>query len=119
MAVKDRQPEVRRVPSAHDPILGDVVGRLVRAYHPERVYLFGSAARGDAGPDSDYDILVVVADDSAPGQQDERMAYEALVGTGAAVDVLVYRASDFYGRLPLKASLPAAVVREGKLLYAA
>jgi predicted nucleotidyltransferase len=91
----------------------------VRAYRPERVYLFGSAARGDAGPDSDYDIVVVVADDSPPGRQDERMAYEALVGTGIAVDVLIYRGSDFYGRLPLRASLPATVVREGELLYAA
>jgi predicted nucleotidyltransferase len=119
MAVKDRQPAVRRVPSAHDPILGEVVGRLVRAYQPERVYLFGSAARGDAGPDSDYDIVVVVADDSPPSRLDEGAAYQALVGTGAAVDVLVYRASDFYGRLPLRASLPATVIREGKLLYAA
>jgi predicted nucleotidyltransferase len=116
---KNRQPAVRRVPSADDPILGDVVGRLVRACQPERVYLFGSAARGDAGPDSDYDIVVVVPDNSPPGQQDERTAYEALVGTGIAVDVLIYRASDFYGRLPLRASLPATVIREGKLLYAA
>lgn len=119
MAVKDRQPGVRRIPSIHDPVLGEVVGRLVRAYQPERIYLFGSAARGDAGPDSDYDIVVIIPDSSPPAQQDERLAYEALVGTGAAVDVLVYRASDFYGRLPLKASLPAAVIREGKLLYAA
>jgi hypothetical protein len=116
---KDTQPAVRRVPSADDPILRDVVGRLVRAYQPERVYLFGSAARGDAGLDSDYDILVVVADNSPPGQQDEGTAYEALVGRGAVVDVLVYRASDFCGRLPLRASLPNTVVREGKLLYAA
>jgi hypothetical protein len=35
------------------------------------------------------------------------------------VDLLIYRASDFEGRLPLKASLPAAVAREGRLLYAA
>jgi len=119
MAVKDRQPAVRKAPSAHDPILVDVVERLVRAYRPERVYLFGSAARGDAGPDSDYDVVVVVADNSPSSQLDEGTAYEALVGTGAAVDVLVYKASDFYGRLPLRASLPATVVREGKLLYAA
>jgi uncharacterized protein len=118
MVVKDRGPAVRRVPSATDPILGDVVGRLVRAYQPERVYLFGSAARGDAGPDSDYDIVVVVADNSLPSRLGEGAAYEAL-GTGAAVDVLVYKASDFYGRLPLRASLPATVIREGKLLYAA
>ena len=41
-----------------------MVRRLVDAYHPERVYLFGSVARGDAGPDSDYDLMVVVPDDA-------------------------------------------------------
>ena len=42
-----------------DPQLAAVVQRLIEAYAPERVYLFGSSARGDAGPDSDYDILLV------------------------------------------------------------
>ena len=42
------------------PDLAEIVRRIVAAYEPERVYLFGSYARGDAGPDSDYDILVVV-----------------------------------------------------------
>ncbi len=42
-----------------DPILIDIVRRLVEAYHPEHIYLFGSRARGEAGPDSDYDILVM------------------------------------------------------------
>lgn len=50
-------------------------------YQPERIYLFGSTARGDAGPDSDYDILIVVPDTAAPELQDERLAYEALAGT--------------------------------------
>jgi predicted nucleotidyltransferase len=47
-----------------DPILIDIVHRLVDAYRPERIYLFGSRARGEAGPDSDYDILVVIPDDA-------------------------------------------------------
>ena len=49
------QIETFRPPSADDPVLPEVVRRLVEAYHPLRIYLFGSAARGDAGPDSDYD----------------------------------------------------------------
>ncbi|NIQ85536.1 MAG: nucleotidyltransferase domain-containing protein, partial [Acidobacteria bacterium] len=49
-----------------DPLLADVVRRLVDAYAPERIYLFGSSARGEAGPDSDYDLLLIVPDDAAP-----------------------------------------------------
>ena len=49
--------------AASDPVLTEVVRRLVEAYSPERIYLFGSVARGEAGPDSDYDIMVIVPDD--------------------------------------------------------
>jgi hypothetical protein len=42
-----------------------------------------------------------------------------LWGAAAAADVLAWRKSEFDGRLHLKASLPSAVVREGKLAYAA
>jgi hypothetical protein len=58
MAVRERQPAVRRVPSAHDAILGDV------------------------GPDSDYDIMVIVADDSPPSQLDEGAAISGIGGYG-------------------------------------
>lgn len=47
-----------------DPTLREIVRRLADAYHPLQIYLFGSKARGPAGPDSDYDILVVVPDDA-------------------------------------------------------
>ena len=49
--------------------LNDIVSRLVEAYDPERIYLFGSHARGEAGPDSDYDLLVIVRDDAPPEQR--------------------------------------------------
>lgn len=102
-----------------DPVLGEAVRRLVDAYHPDRVYLFGSVARGDAGPDSDYDILIVVPDDSTPDQRGSRLAYQVMRGTGTAADVLVCTRAYFDARLHLQASLPATVVREGILLHAA
>ena len=105
--------------SIDSPILTDIVRRLVAAYQPERIYPFGSMARGDAGPDSDYDVLVVVADDAEPERSASRRGYEALVGTGYAADILVWRRSAFDVRLSLAASLPATVAREGRLLYAA
>ena len=105
-------------PSDLDPVLRDIVDRLVETYLPRRIYLFGSAGRGDATPDSDYDLMVLVPDDTPASFRDSGRAYRALWKLGAAVDVLVWRLSDFEGRLHLKASLPSAIEREGKLLYA-
>jgi uncharacterized protein len=102
-----------------DPDLAEIVRRLVEAYAPERVYLFGSRARGDDGPNSDYDIMLVVPDDASPERLRSRLAYERLWGTRGATDVLVWTRSSFDKRLHLKASLPATITREGKLLHAA
>lgn len=53
-----------------DQFLAEIVDRIIAAYQPERIYLFGSKARGDAGPDSDYDLLVVVPDDAPPERRE-------------------------------------------------
>jgi uncharacterized protein len=100
-----------------DLALERLITRLVEAFHPLRIYLFGSRARGDAGPDSDYDLMLVVADDAPPEQKRSRLAYEALRGVGAAADVLVTTRSWFDRMAPWKATLPATILREGKLLY--
>ncbi len=102
-----------------DPRLAEVVRILVEAYRPERMYLFGSRARGDAEPDSDYDLLLVVPDDAPSERTRSRLAYERLWETGTAADVLIWRHTAFESRLHLPASLPATVHREGKLLHAA
>ena len=104
--------------SIEDHALAEIVHRLVEVFHPERIYLFGSRARGEAGPDSDYDIMVVVPDSVPPECKSSRLAYEALWGTGAAADVLVWTREAFESRLHLQASLPSTVLSEGRLLYA-
>ena len=101
-----------------DQIIAEMVRRLKEAFQPERIYLFGSKARGESGPDSDYDLLVVVPDEAPPEQKRSRLAYQALRGTRTAADVLVWTREAFHSRLHLPASLPAIVAREGKLLYA-
>jgi excisionase family DNA binding protein len=107
-------------PLARDPVLADIVRRLVEGYDPERVYLFGSAARGEAGPDSDYDLMLVMPDDAEPKRMDARDAYsEYLWGTGVPVDVVIVSRSYFDSRSEVVASLPATVLREGVLLHAA
>ena len=81
--------------------------------------LFGSVARGEAGPDSDYDLLLIVPDGAPPELRRSRRAYEALRGTGVAADVVVWTHSAFERRRVARASLPATVVREGLLLHGA
>ena len=99
--------------------LARIIERLVEAYQPNHIYLFGSKARGDYGSDSDFDLMVVVPDDALPARKRSRLAYEVLRGTGTAADVLVWTRSAFKGRLHLVASLPVAIMRKGRLLYAA
>ena len=49
-----------------DPVLTEMVTRLRAVFEPERIYLFGSHARGDAKPESDYDLLMVLPSSPLP-----------------------------------------------------
>jgi predicted nucleotidyltransferase len=80
----------------------DLVARIVEAARPERIILFGSAARGEAGRHSDIDVLVVAPEGSHRGRTAEAV-YLALLGFGIAVDVVIYREA----------------LRDGRELYAA
>jgi predicted nucleotidyltransferase len=102
-----------------DKQLAEIVRRLITAYHPRAIYLFGSMARGDDDADSDYDLLIVVSDDAPAERRRSRLAYQALRGTGIAADVVVCTERYFDQRRQLKASLPGTVLREGRLLHAA
>ncbi len=101
-----------------DEAIVEITRRLVEACQPVRVYLFGSVARGDDGPDSDLDFLVVVPDDASEDVIRGKRLYRAVRGVPHPVDVIPWRRSDFEGRAAyVVASLPATVVREGRLLY--
>jgi predicted nucleotidyltransferase len=97
--------------------IAEITRRLVEYYHPERIYLFGSTARCDGGPDSDFDFCVVLPDDAPPSLYLPGV-HRALWDLGTAVDVVRWPASDFDRRAAhVKASLPATITREGKVLY--
>ena len=100
-----------------DEAISAITARLVDYYHPERIYLFGSEARGDAGPDSDLDFCVVLPDD-APKSMYGPGIYRELWDIGTAADIVRIPASDFERRAAhVKASLPASITREGKVLF--
>ncbi|MCP4594013.1 MAG: nucleotidyltransferase domain-containing protein [bacterium] len=107
------------LPPSDAAVLEEIVERLVRALDPQELYLFGSRARGDGEPDSDFDILIVLADSDLPGYTRDRLALRALRGLRVAVDVIVLTREEFDRKRAVVCSLPATVEREGKLLYAA
>lgn len=110
---------VTRTPDTLNPELAELVRRLVEAYRPLRIYLFGSRARGEATEESDYDLMVVVSDSASEDHRRSRLAYEVLWGAGTPADVLVTTEGHFQSRAHLRASLPATVLREGRLIYEA
>lgn len=80
--------------SGPDPgVIDEFVRRIVAVAHPERIIVFGSAARGQMGPDSDIDVIVVKT--GVPHRR--RLAqeiYMSLGGLGVAMDVIVATTED-------------------------
>jgi predicted nucleotidyltransferase len=89
-----------------DPILTRFRAALDAAYGPrlERAVLYGSRARGDAGPDSDYDIAVFLRDMPDRGAEMKRLAdmsTDILYDTGEFVHAMPHRAGAYNDRTPL------------------
>jgi predicted nucleotidyltransferase len=95
-----------------------LVQGIVDEVHPLRIILFGSAARGDMGPESDVDLLVVM-----PGGTHRRrtaqLLYRKIRGTGLAFDVLVATPDDLERYKDHVGLIYGTILREGKEVYAA
>jgi predicted nucleotidyltransferase len=68
--------------------LQEIIRRIVRVAQPERIILFGSAARGEIGPNSDVDLLVIKRGEFHQGHLTAEI-YMSLHGVGQAVDVIL------------------------------
>jgi predicted nucleotidyltransferase len=95
----------------------ELLSPVVSYFQPRRVILFGSHARGDAGPDSDFDLLVVVDDDTPPERFSWQARYEARRSFHRAVDILLCRESVFADKARLPATLAHTVANEGLVVY--
>ncbi|MBI4228035.1 MAG: nucleotidyltransferase domain-containing protein [Candidatus Omnitrophica bacterium] len=88
----------------------------LRAYQPERVILFGSAARGDADADSDLDVVIIkrtIASFVQRGVDAVRHVRPAL----APVDLLVYTPEEFQRMIEDENPFIERVLAEGRVLY--
>jgi predicted nucleotidyltransferase len=94
-----------------------MVGRIVRQFHPERIILFGSHARGEAGPESDVDLLVVMPVEGLKHKKQVEIRV-ALHDIRIPKDIIVTTPEDFAWRKDVVGTIEYPAVREGKVLYA-
>src|SRR2546430_17704511 len=97
-------------------LLEELVQRIVKAVYPLRIILFGSAARGEMGPDSDLDVLVVMPDGIHRWETAQLIRHH-LVGLGFAKDILVVTESDVERHRANPYLIIKPALDEGKELY--
>lgn len=95
----------------------ELLDPVVSYFRPQRVILFGSRARGGAGPDSDIDLVVVLDDDTPPEKLTAKAVAEARAGYHAPVDIIVCRASKLHSRARAIGSFAHQVLRDGIPVY--
>ena len=103
-------------PTVTPELIGEMTERIVRQFQPVQVILFGSHARGEARPDSDVDLLVVL-----PELADKRRAAveirRALRDLPVFKDIVVTTPDELARRGNLVGSLLRPALREGKVLF--
>ena len=99
-----------------DLIIDDVVQRLIGSFDPLKIILFGSRARGDANPDSDWDFLVVMPD-GTDRQAAAVGMLKRLADLPIAKDVVVTTPQDLDRRFDDVSSVLLPAMEEGKVLH--
>ena len=95
--------------------LDDIIGRVVEAAQPERIILFGSAARGDMGRNSDVDLLIVKKGENAWVVMGR--IYENLYGVDAAVDAVVVSPEELERYKESHSLVIKPALQEGRVVY--
>jgi predicted nucleotidyltransferase len=99
------------------PVPQSLLDSIVAELAPQRIILFGSAARGEAGPDSDLDLLVVLDDDVPLEKLGAKSVHAARRGYTEPVDIIPCRASVLRERAKAKGSFAHIVLRDGITVY--
>ena len=94
-----------------------LVSRIVKQFNPGRIILFGSHARGQAGPDSDVDLMVIMPVKGSKREKAVEIGV-ALHEIDLAKDVIVVRPDEFAWRKDVMGTIEWPAAREGKVLYA-
>lgn len=110
--------EERKRPAYLDrETLKEIIRRIVATAQPEKIILFGSAARGDMGPHSDVDLLIVK--EGANALDTTFQIYRNLYGVDAAVDAVVVSPRDVERYRESHALVIKPALKEGRVVYEA
>lgn len=104
-------------PDVETDLLREITTRLREGLRPVSLYLFGSRAEGLASDESDYDLMVVVADSNLPRYERAARARGLLSGIDASFDIIVLTLEEWRRQLKSGVSLANTVAEEGVLLY--
>jgi len=104
-------------PPVTSEVLEEVVRRVLTVGSPLKIVLFGSQARGGAGPASDLDILIVEESD-LPRYRRAARYLRALVGVFPAKDVVVWTPQEIEAWSRVPNAFVTTALREGTTLYA-
>jgi uncharacterized protein len=99
-----------------EKILNEATRRLVERFHPERIILFGSQARGTADNRSDADFLIIT-DFTGKRRSLVLEMDRALRGLGIARDIVVLTPDEFTRDAEIPGTIARPALREGKVLY--
>ena len=102
-----------------DPeVIEQLVRRIIEIVQPLRIILFGSAARGEMGPDSDIDVLVVMPE-GIHRRRTAQLLYRQIRGLGVPFDILVATPNDLEMYRDNIGLIYHTALREGREVYAA
>lgn len=96
--------------------LAEVVDRIAGRFHPDRIILFGSAARGDASAHSDLDLLVVMPVEGSCRAKANEIDL-ALADRLVPVDLIVVTPEQFERQKDLIGNVIRQAAREGTVVY--
>jgi len=97
--------------------LNQLVQRIVEIVDPLKIILFGSAVRGDMGPDSDIDVLVVMPE-GVHRRKTAQLLYREIRGLGVPFDILITTPQNLEKHKNNIGLIYQTILREGKEVYA-
>src|SRR5947209_10538830 len=99
-----------------EALIQEVTRRIVEKFHPEKVILFGSHAHGDARPDSDLDLIVVMKSDKPYLDRTVQVA-QLFIPRGWPMDMVVYTPDEWERDLEVIGRLPSMIKDEYRVLH--